>query len=166
MEIKKTNPDDIEALLPFYAKARELMNELGNPTQWGSNYPSRKLLEEDVAKGDLYTLLQDGQIVGGLVFAPGPEAVYETLKGSWLDDDPYYVIHRMAAPGAKGVAKWVFNWAMEQTDSLRIDTHADNAIMRHVLEREGFTYVGDILLPDGSRRRAYHRLGNEAIKNK
>lgn len=160
MEITKAKSGDIEALLPIFAKARQLMIDSGNPDQWSSDYPSRELLERDVAKGELYVIRLEGQIVGGFVFADGPEPVYNGLEGTWLNEAPYKVIHRIAAPEAKGAGRFVFNWAMEQTDSLRIDTHADNAIMRRILEREGFTFVGEMSLPNGSRRRGYHRVND------
>ena len=38
---------------------------------------------------------------------------------------------------------------------IRIDTHADNVIMRHLLCKNGFSEVGTILLSNGSPRVAY-----------
>ena len=41
---------------------------------------------------------------------------------------------------------------------LRADTHADNKIMQHLLEKNGFTRCGVIHVADGSPRFAYQKL--------
>ena len=41
--------------------------------------------------------------------------------------------------------------------NLRIDTHRDNVIMRHVIEHYGFTYCGIIYLLNGDERLAYQK---------
>ena len=43
-------------------------------------------------------------------------------------------------------------------ESLRADTHADNKVMQHLLESEGFTRCGIIHVEDGTPRIAYQRL--------
>lgn len=158
MEIKQAISEDLNALLPLYEKSRQLMKAVGNPNQWGDDYPPLERLRMDLAQGNLYKVLAKGQIVGGFMFGLGPEKEYESLEGSWLNEEPYHVIHRITAPGVKGVTKEIFAWTKDRTDNLRIDTHKDNAAMRHILAREGFTYVGEVTLADGSRRMAYHRL--------
>ena len=47
---------------------------------------------------------------------------------------------------------------MEHCESLRADTHADNKVMQHLLESEGFTRCGIIHVEDGTPRIAYQRL--------
>ena len=39
-----------------------------------------------------------------------------------------------------------------------VDTHADNKVMQHLLESEGFTRCGIIHVEDGTPRIAYQRL--------
>ena len=48
IEIRKAKYSDLDALLGVYQKAREIMRNTGNPTQWSGGYPQRELLEEDV----------------------------------------------------------------------------------------------------------------------
>ena len=47
---------------------------------------------------------------------------------------------------------------MEHCQSLRADTHADNKVMQHLLEKNGFTRCGVIHVADGSPRFAYQKL--------
>lgn len=158
MKILKAEIRDLPQLAVIYDHARRLMRESGNPTQWKEGHPAPELLLEDIARGQLYKVLEEDHLVGGFAFTEGPEEAYATLEGTWLNEEPYRVIHRIGAYGAKGVLREVIAWAMTQTDSLRIDTHEANAIMRRLLEREGFTYVGRVTLPDGDHRRAYHKV--------
>ena len=80
------------------------------------------------------------------------EASYETLQGSWKSDLPYAVVHRMAISGAyrgHGIASIAFQLIEELCIqngiySVRVDTDEKNAIMRHVLEKNGFDYCGTI----------------------
>lgn len=47
---------------------------------------------------------------------------------------------------------------MEHCQSLRADTHADNKIMQHLLEKNGFARCGIIHVEDGTPRVAYQKL--------
>lgn len=156
MDILKAERTDLPRLLEIYAAARVQMVQTGNPDQWVNGYPDQALLEADISNGELYKVVNDQVIVGVFMLVPGPDEVYSKIDGAWLNDAPYLVIHRIAAQGGKGVAKAVFRWVMDRTDNLRIDTHNDNLIMRQILEKAGFVYTGELTLPDGAARRAYH----------
>lgn len=155
--IRHASKEDLPQILAIYEAARQFMIESGNPGQWTDGYPSRALLEEDLQKERLYVAASQGEILGVFVLMDGPEPDYATLEGRWLDESPYQVIHRIASKRG-GIVKEVFDWALTQTSSLRIDTHADNAPMRHVLEREGFISVGELTLANGDKRQGYHKL--------
>ena len=84
----------------------------------------------------------------------------EIYEGDWLDDAPYYVVHRLASTAAShGVFNDVMDYCLKVAGNLRIDTHRDNVIMRHVIERYGFTYCGIIYLANGDERLAYQKRG-------
>ena len=93
------------------------------------------------------------------------EASYETLQGSWKSDLPYAVVHRMAISGAyrgHGIASIAFQLIEELCIqngiySVRVDTDEKNAIMRHVLEKNGFDYCGTIWF-DNSVKYAYEKM--------
>lgn len=52
----------------------------------------------------------------------------------------------------------VITWCLEHCESLRADTHEDNKIMQHLLEKNGFARCGIILADDGKPRIAYQKL--------
>ena len=102
--------------------------------------------------------------VGYFAFLHSPEPTYARIEnGAWLDDRlPYHVIHRIASyPEVHGVFDTMLRWAGEREGNLRIDTHRDNRIMQHLLEKHGFQFCGIIYLASGDERLAYQRLGED-----
>jgi RimJ/RimL family protein N-acetyltransferase len=156
MTIRKTVLNDLPMLLSLYEGARERMRKGGNPTQWGETYPERKLLEQDIANKNSYVVEQNGKICGTFLFFIGADPTYAKIEGEWKNDRPYGVIHRIASDGVThGVLKACVEFCKQQIDNLKIDTHADNLIMQHLLEKYGFVYCGIIHLSDGAPRLAY-----------
>ena len=94
---------------------------------------------------------------------PSPEPTYDKIyDGAWLDDSlSYHVIHRIASyPDSHGIFRDIIRFASAMDSNLRIDTHADNHIMQHLIMEYGFSYCGVIYLADGSPRLAYQRLSS------
>ena len=153
---------DLDRITDIYARARTAMAAAGNPCQWGSSYPSRELLEQDILTNRLFLYVVNGRIEAVFAFVMGEEPTYARIEdGAWLDAArPYATLHRLASAGlSHGVAAQVLAWCLERCESLRADTHADNKIMQHVLESSGFTRCGIIHVADGSPRIAYQKLG-------
>ncbi len=99
--------------------------------------------------------------VGYFALIPGIEKTYLKIEGGrWIDNDASYcTIHRLGSTKAsRGVARACFEWSWDQCHNLRIDTHEDNGIMRHCIEKFGFAYCGVIRLEDGSPRLAYQKV--------
>ena len=152
---------DLEQILQIYAHAREVMAQTGNPTQWANGYPTRELLEEDIDTNRLFVYMINGQMQAVFAFVLGADPTYAVIEdGQWLNDTlPYGTIHRLASAGkSKGVATAVIEWCLEHCESLRADTHNDNKIMQHLLEKNGFSRCGIIHVADGTPRIAYQRM--------
>ena len=95
------------------------------------------------------------------VTLPSPEPTYSKIyDGEWLDDTlPYHVIHRIASnPEAHGIFSTIMDFCFSHDSNIRIDTHKDNRIMQHNIEKHGFTYCGIIYLVNGDERLAYQKL--------
>ena len=60
-------------------------------------------------------------------------------------------------PEVHGIFSAVIDYGASHYRHLRIDTHRDNRIMQHLIEKHGFTYCGIIWLEDGTERLAYER---------
>lgn len=162
MEIRIAEKADIGEIMPLFDRAREIMRAAGNTKQWVNGYPSKDIILQDIAAGNLWLCTDErGYILGCFALVPGEEPTYKRIyEGSWLDDStPYATIHRLAAnaPGL-GLSAFCIGWCATHHPNLRADTHRDNKIMQHVLTKNGFRYCGIIYLADGSERLAYQRL--------
>lgn len=156
--IRKAVSGDMPVLLSIYEQARAFMKENGNESQWGlpspgkQLWPSEEALEANIASGTQYVLETASEGTGQTVLAAtfcyttGHEPLYDTIyDGAWPDDDEYGVLHMLASSGKmKGTGKAVFDWALEQCPTLRIDTHPNNKPMRTLLEKSGFVYCGKV----------------------
>lgn len=154
MEIRKSRVGDLERMMEIFAAARAFMAASGNPGQWGDGYPQRAVLEEDIALGRSYVVMDGESIVGTFVFFVGHEPVYDVItNGVWHAEKPYGVIHRVASDGVtRGVGRACFDFCAAQTDYIRIDTHEQNRPMQQALTRYGFQRCGDVVYEEGKER--------------
>ena len=165
--VRKATYEDVPELMEVFGKAREIMRASGNMQQWSDGYPSEEIIRKDIEEGVCYvhcdrklneeTGKREERIIATMAFIPGPDPTYAKIhNGQWIDESPYYVIHRIAAaePG-HNVAFMLLDWAFLQTGNIRIDTHKDNVIMQHILDKQGFTHCGTIYLANGDPREAY-----------
>ncbi len=153
---------DLDAILSIYEGARRFMRQTGNFNQWTGGYPSREVVEGDIAKESLYLCEEEGAILGVFYFAKENDSTYAVIfEGAWLNDAPYAVIHRIAVAEnahGKGVAGFIFDSCFEKCPNLKIDTHRDNIPMQKALEKRGFKRCGIIHLLNGEERVAYQRI--------
>ena len=158
MTIRKAVKADLESLMSLFVQAKGIMRASGNTQQWGDTYPSPGVVMKDIASEVCYVACgYDGEIIATMALIPGPDPTYSKIYGGeWPDAGEYHVIHRIAAvkPGS-GVACKMFDFAFSFSRTIRIDTHRDNCIMHHILQKYGFTRCGVIYIADGSPRDAY-----------
>lgn len=149
---------DLPDILTIYENARAFMRGSGNPNQWRNHHPAVEILRDDIAKKRLYLCLENEKIAAVFCYFRGIDPTYlQIFDGTWINDHPYGVIHRIAvAQQGHGIAQYCFHWALEQCDNLRIDTHRDNLPMQRCLEKFGFSRCGIIYLANGEDRIAYH----------
>ena len=96
-QIRRATTDDLEAVCSVYAAARAFMHANGNPTQWPGDYPGRVDAEKDLAADALWVLDEGAGPVAIMSVLPGPEPTYARIEGKpWLNDEPYWVMHRLA----------------------------------------------------------------------
>ncbi|MDO5100194.1 MAG: GNAT family N-acetyltransferase [Eubacteriales bacterium] len=162
MIVRKAELHELDDIMKIYAHARKIMKENGNPHQWGDQWPDRQQIEEDIAEGGCYLVMEAEAIAGVFFMGLDPEPTYERIEaGAWLNDEPYAVLHRVAAAvGAKQVLKTAVDFAAQFRPQLRIDTHADNHKMQYLLEKYGFRHCGTIFVEDQTPRLAYQRCAN------
>ena len=157
--IRKATQRDLPRIREIYEMARQFMRKNGNHSQWGKGDEPEALIEGDICQGNLY-VLEEADIHAVFAFIIGEDPTYlEIEEGSWKSEEPYAAVHRVASDGTvQGVLGHVMDYCSAQVPHLRIDTHADNKVMQHVLEKYGFVSCGIVHVPDGSPRIAYELL--------
>ena len=171
MQIRPARREDLPAMEAIYEQAKEFMRETGNPNQWNGSYPEEGLLLCDMEHGNSYIVEENGQVIGTFAFIKGEDPTYRVIEdGMWMKEEPYGTVHRLAsATGTHGVAAACFAWCRMQCENgsgiagLRADTHADNRVMQHVLEKNGFVRCGIIHLENGDPRIAYQYVRPEQM---
>ena len=144
MEIRSTEIKDLPLVMEIYDYARAFMRATGNTTQWIDGYPSEALIRREIEESHSFACIDED---------PTYQQIYE---GTWLNNEPYGVIHRLATNGKqKGVSETCLNWCFERWPNLRVDTHRDNKVMQHILTKYGFQRCGIIYVKNGTERIAY-----------
>ena len=150
--IREAKQIDIPEIMQVMEAAKKIMRSSGNMHQWGDGYPSEAVIFSDMGKHGGYVIEEAGRIIGYFAFLPSPEPTYSKIyDGEWLDDTlPYHVIHRIASyPEVHGIFSTIMDFCFSHDSNIRIDTHKDNRIMQHNIEKHGFTYCGIIYLANG-----------------
>ena len=160
MHIRKTKPEELDALMDIFDGAKAFMASVGNDNQWIAGYPSKELIAQNIVDGDSYVCLDDtGEIVATFFFKIAPDETYAKIyDGEWLKDEPYGVVHRLASSGkVKGISDYCLQWCFDQCGNIRVDTHKDNKVMQNAFIRNGFKYCGIIYIKNGTQRLAFQR---------
>lgn len=165
--LRKAIANEAAIAMELIDQAKAFLKEQGID-QWQKGYPDAACIQHDIMQGKGYFMLDsEARIVAYMCIDFDGEPAYDSLNGAWLTsrDTPYAVVHRLAVDRlcrGKGLASRAFELVerlcMERAvSSIRIDTDADNAIMRHLLQKNGFTYCGLIRF-DNSDKIAYEKL--------
>ena len=163
--IRKTTFKDLPEVMKIYADGRQIMYNCKNPEQWGDFHPPQSMVEEDIKQGKsyVYVVNLDGlseAILAVFFLCTEPDPTYKVIDGSWLNEEPYGTVHRIARrdiPEAKGAGAFCLNWCYDQTKNIRIDTHKDNVPMLKLLKNLGYTECGIIYLENGDERVAFQK---------
>lgn len=155
MNIRLAKPEDLKEIQNIYDVAKSFMREQGNTKQWVNGYPSDEILLKDIANNNLY-VVEEEEIKAVFALIYGDDPTYSYIEGKWLNNNPYGTIHRIASKKEfKDTLKIVTEFALLKTNDVRIDTHEDNVVMRHVVLKNGYKYCGVIYLANGDPRLAY-----------
>ena len=149
--------DDFDRIMEIYRYAQDFMIQSGNPDQWGHSYPDPELIKSDIREKKCMIICDEKSIHGVFALFEGKEPTYQTIEdGSWLNEEPYVTIHRLAGDGqVHGLFQCAADYCKGIALNVRIDTHANNKTMQRQIEKNGFKKCGTIYVEDGSPRIAY-----------
>jgi GNAT superfamily N-acetyltransferase len=132
--------------------------------QWQDGYPNEDVIKQDISKGIGYVLIDDNIVAGYAAILFNDEPAYEQLKGTWLTNGDFAVVHRVAISDdylGKGLAQKIFLFTEDLAKgnnifSIKVDTNFDNIPMLKILEKLGYTYCGEVTFR-GSFRKAFEK---------
>lgn len=158
MEMIQANKKDLPQIMELINQAKKFLKQQG-VDQWQDGYPEVRNLEKDLQDGIGYVCKEGNRILAYAALDFRGEPAYETLKGQWLNQDPYVVIHRMAVDSrarGKGLAQQLFRQAEAMAlargvQNVRADTDEANAIMRHIIQKAGYTFCGHIFFANSDK---------------
>lgn len=164
MITRKAFPADAERILQIILQAKERMRLRGS-RQWQDGYPASEHISDDINNGFGYVLCVDDRIIAYAAVIFSGEPAYDSIKGNWLSNGPYVVVHRLAVADEmtrRGVATLFMNKIEElslqkNVKSFRADTNFDNKYMQKILINSGFTYCGEIRY-EYNNRMAYEKI--------
>ncbi len=159
--IRPTEVGEISVAFEILLTGKKALADAG-VDQWQDDYPTTKMIENDVANGESYLLFRDGVAVATFVFTDTIDDAYDS-SGAFVLGAPYTSLHRVAVlpeMKGKGIGGAMVKYCLEKSIelsavALRCDTHADNKSMRRMMTKNGFIDRGSIKLADGSPRIAY-----------
>lgn len=157
--------EDEARIMEIIRQAQRRMKERGSD-QWQNGYPASEDIGRDIALGRGYTLRLDGRTVAYGAADFGGEPAYDDIRGAWLSDAPYVVVHRLAVADEAlrcGMAS-LFMLRTEElahrrgVTSFRVDTNFDNEGMLRLLDRLGFVRCGEVTYPRSGDRIVFEKL--------
>lgn len=165
MIIRKSNREDIPAIMAIVADAQALLRSQG-VDQWQDGYPTVDVITKDIANDDSYVLEDEGVVIATAVISFAGEVTYNSIDGQWLNSNDYAVVHRLAVRNSAlkcGLARQMMLYAEKlaherNISDIRVDTHSDNKAMQSLLTSLGYTLCGRITLLSGAPRIAFQKL--------
>ena len=164
MDLRKATFREQKIIWDILQEAIEQRKKDGSE-QWQNGYPNEQTVEEDIASGCAYLLIDNGVVVAYAAIIFGVEPAYNNIKGKWLTNGDYVVVHRVATSNAakgKGIATHLFTMIedlciKQNVYSIKVDTNFDNTPMMRILDKLGYTYCGEIFF-SGASRKAYEKV--------
>jgi GNAT superfamily N-acetyltransferase len=164
MILRKANFSEAPIIWDILQQAIEQRKQDGSE-QWQHGYPNEQTVQEDLDQGYAYVLTDNEVIIAYAAIVFGAEPAYTDIKGKWLTDDDYAIVHRVAVSNAakgKGIATLLFKMIEDlclqhNTYSIKVDTNFDNIPMLKIMDKLHYIYCGEIFFI-GAMRRAYEKV--------
>jgi GNAT superfamily N-acetyltransferase len=164
MILRKGNTSEANVIWNILQEAIE-QRKLEGSRQWQDGYPNEQTVDDDIAKGYAYVLVDENLVLAYVALIFDGEPAYEVIEGKWLTHGDYVAVHRVATSNAakgKGVATRLLQllepFCLERkVHSIKLDTNFDNPAMLKILNKLNYTYCGEIFFK-GASRKAYEKI--------
>jgi GNAT superfamily N-acetyltransferase len=161
---RKATPSEIPQIWTIIQQAI-LRRKNDGSQQWQDGYPNEDVIKQDITKGIGYVLTDDNIVIGYVAIIFNDEPAYELIKGTWLTNEEFVVVHRVAISDdylRKGLAQKIFLFTEDlaidnNIFSIKVDTNFDNIPMLKIIEKLGYSYCGEVYFR-GDARKAFEKI--------
>ncbi|MGV3588953.1 MAG: GNAT family N-acetyltransferase [Adhaeribacter sp.] len=142
-----------------------LRRKADGSNQWQDGYPNPEVIRKDIEEDTGFVLTEGDTIIGYSAVLVNDEPAYAEIKGKWLTNNDFVVVHRVAIADkylgqglAKKILEFIEAYALSNNIySIKADTNFDNLAMMKTFEKAGYTYCGEVYFR-GSPRKAYEKI--------
>lgn len=161
----KADISQVPRIWEIILQAKAQMKRAGS-TQWQDGYPLHETIEQDIAAGVGFVILSQGTVIAYGAVSFDSEPAYNELIGTWLSQQSYVVVHRLAVADerkhqgiARGFFEFVEQYALQHNvHSFRVDTNYDNLFMLRLMQSLHFTDCGKVYYGIRGERMAFEKL--------
>jgi RimJ/RimL family protein N-acetyltransferase len=163
--IKISDKKLLPSLMDMYEKAKQLLKSHGSG-QWQNGEPSKQTILQDISVGNLYGLYEGALLIGACAIMDKDPSYHFLHEGSWLNQDPYLVIHRFVIDasfhnqglGARFLSL-IEQLALDQmVFNIRVDTHELNLPMKALLNKMSYEVRGKVHFTNIGERIVYDKV--------
>lgn len=165
--VRQTTLDDLPKAMETIAGTKKTLSDNG-VDQWQQGYPNEEIVKQDIEEDIGFSLILDGEIVGGAALQQGYDKDFQDMiDGAWdSESDVTYAIIRRLSVNEKG--KRFCSDLIENLltishylgySDVRTDVHPDNLEMKRIITDCGFVEKGTIRVArENDKRIAYQIL--------
>lgn len=163
--IREAVETDLPRIMEIINQAKALLKADGSP-QWQNGKPNEDVLTEDINQKHCWVLMVGNEIAGTATLLDTDDPNYAQIDGDWITNGvPYTTIHRIALSAdfrGQHLSDFFFSNLISLSlqkgfSTIRIDTHALNQRMQHLIQKNGFKFCGIVHVEPGKdgERKAY-----------
>lgn len=149
MIFRQGSLNDLDEIFKMKEEALEVYKEY---ITWNSQYPTREKFKDDIEKGHMFLLEEEGEIIAFAVLNNEEDISY--YKIPWTNSSKYLVIHRVLVShkhSRKGIGRKLIeelcNYAIDKgLEYLRLDVKTTNLPAQKLYNSMGFKALGEIPL--------------------
>lgn len=149
-EIVLARLEHLEEIMEMYRKCTEDLDQRGI-YQWDERYPNRKFFEVAIEDQEMYLVVDDSLIKGGVVLNDWQIDLWQEIP--WAESaGPQLVIHALAIHPeyqGQGYGRLLLNFAEEFAKNggytgIRLDAFTENPVANNLYLNHGYTCKGQV----------------------
>lgn len=153
MDIVSLQLQDRKSVMNLYNSVTRHLRENGI-YQWDRFYPNRFVIHNDLKKGHLFGMKQEGAVIAAVVVDESQSSKYEQVNWQDRHGKPA-CIHRLAVHPdyqGRGLGKKLLRFAEQHIvsqgcSSIRLDVYSANETALEMYQRAGYKQSGTVQFP-------------------